>query len=271
MIEFILAVLILAALLALFIRCTLLSKLQVRRMRWRARLRMKPGPGFASHMEILVRWSRWAAVYHGKRGRPDLGCWRRLVSRSTDYAVRLGRANLFRRVFARSEDQIGIIAPPRTGKTGVLADRIYSHPGAVVNVTTRADVYRLTAGKRAEMGPVEVFNPEGIGGIESTFRPDIISGCIDPATALRISSALIGPMDGAGDMQFWLEKAKTALAALLHAAALLHLDFTVVAHWANRIDEEGPGRAVTIPGASRELLGQPPNCAAKVNRPTASG
>ncbi len=39
-------------------------------------------------------------------------------------------------------------------------------------MTTRADLYALTSGKRAELGPVELFNPEGIGGLELTFRAD---------------------------------------------------------------------------------------------------
>ena len=166
-------------------------------MRWRARLRMKPGPGFASHMEILVRWSRWAAVYSGRRARPDLGFWADVLP---GHLVR-GPARpgaLFRRVCARGEDQVGIIAPQRTGKTGVLADRIYTHPGAAVSITTRADVYRLTAGKRAQLGPVEVFNPEGIGGIESTFRPDIMSGLHRPGHRAADSAALIGPTGDRG-------------------------------------------------------------------------
>ena len=73
----------------------------------------------------------------------------RLVSPGQAYAVRLGRAQLGRRVYARGEDQVGIIAPQRTNKTGILADRVYGHPGAAVVVTTRADLYRLTSGKRS--------------------------------------------------------------------------------------------------------------------------
>ena len=40
------------------------------------------------------------------------------------YAVRLGRAQLGRTIYARGEDQVTIIAPQRTNKTGILADRV---------------------------------------------------------------------------------------------------------------------------------------------------
>ena len=45
--------------------------------------------------------------------RPGLGFGARLFSRVTDYAVRLGRAQYGRRVYARGEDQTLIIAPQR--------------------------------------------------------------------------------------------------------------------------------------------------------------
>ena len=112
----------------------------------------------------------------------------RLVSPARLYAVRLGRAGV-RRAYARGEDQVGIVAPQRTNKTGILADRIYGHPGACVAVSTRDDLFRLTSGKRAMQGPVMVFNPEGVGGVPSTFRPDIVADCADPEIAIRTASA----------------------------------------------------------------------------------
>jgi type IV secretion system protein VirD4 len=111
----------------------------------------------------------------------------------------------------------------------------------------------LTSGKRAQLGPIQVFNPEGIGGIESTFRVDIVADCLDPEVAIRTASALTGPTDGAGDMQFWLEKAVFAMAALLHAAALLREDMSAVWRWSQLLGD--PIRdALACPGASPELL-----------------
>jgi hypothetical protein len=162
---------------------------------------MRPGAGFASHWEITFRFSRLAALYHGRRCRPDLRFTDRLLYPATAYAVRLGRAQLGRKIYARGEDQVGIIAPQRTNKTGILADRVYGHPGACVAATTRADLYTLTSGRRAQLGPVEVFNPEGTGGIGSTFRVDLVADCLDPEVAIRTATALTGPVDGSGEMQ----------------------------------------------------------------------
>ena len=98
------ATLVLFALLAfavLFYRSVLGRKAQVRRraraLRWRIRLRLRPGAGYASLAELIFRWGRLAALSHGRRVRPDMGFWRRLFAHTTDYAVRLGRAQYGRR------------------------------------------------------------------------------------------------------------------------------------------------------------------------------
>ena len=41
-----------------------------------------------------------------------------------------------------------VIAPPRTGKSGALADWITDWPGAVIATSTRADLFTHTAGTR---------------------------------------------------------------------------------------------------------------------------
>ena len=126
---------------------------------------------------------------HGGRIRPGLGYWARVFSPVTGYAVRLGRAQYFRRVFARREDQTLILAPQRTGKSGIIADRLLDHPGPAVVTTTRADLYLLTAGARSQRGPVYVFNPQGVGGLPSTFAFDLLAPCADLVMARRMALA----------------------------------------------------------------------------------
>ena len=65
-------------------------------MRWRIRLHLHPGPGFATTAELWCRWSRHSAIGHGRRARPGMRLRRRLRTRTTDYAVRLGRGQWFR-------------------------------------------------------------------------------------------------------------------------------------------------------------------------------
>ena len=193
---------------------------RARAIRWRIRLRLRPGKGHASAAELAVRWSRLAAIFHGKRARPDLSFRARLFGHVTDYAVRLGRAQWGKRVFARMEDQTLILASPRTGKSGYLADRILTHPGAVLCTSTRTDLYDATAAERAQRGPVAVFNPQGVGYLPSSFGWNPLTGCAHPEIAVRRAESLIGDLID-GDNALWQGKATVALAALLHAAALM--------------------------------------------------
>ncbi len=102
-----------------------------------------------------------------------------------------------------------------------------------------------------------MFNPEGTGGITSTFRVDIVADCLDPEVAIRTAAALTGPADGpadgSGEMQFWLEKAVFAIAALMHAAALLGEDMSAVWRWSQLLGDPLKD-ALACPGASPELL-----------------
>src|SRR5437660_644905 len=64
------------------------SRSRTRALRWRSRLWLRPGAGFASLAELVTRWGRLAAVFHGRRARPGLGFWARAFSPVTGYAVR---------------------------------------------------------------------------------------------------------------------------------------------------------------------------------------
>ena len=208
---------------------------RARALKWRIRLRLRPGAGFASLAELVFRWGRLAAVHHGKRIRPGLGWWARVFSPVTGYAVRLGRAQYFRRVFARGEDQTLILAPPRTGKSGIIADRLLDHPGPAIVTSTRADLYQLTAGARSRRGPLYVFNPQGVGGIPSSFAFDLLSPCRDLVMARRMAGWLTGALAGAGEshgnLEWFENAADAAMMACLHAAATGGYTITDVYGW----------------------------------------
>src|ERR1022692_266949 len=96
---------------------------RVRLLRWRIRLYLRPGPGYANMLQLAVRWSRLRAVRIGRRARRSLPWWARMLLPVTVYAVRLGRAHLGRRIIASMEDQTLVLAAPRTGKCGWLGGR----------------------------------------------------------------------------------------------------------------------------------------------------
>lgn len=212
---------------------------RVRVLRWRIRLYLRPGPGYANSFELAIRWSRLRAVLTGHRARPSLPWWARMVLPVTVYAVRLGRAHFGRRVIASMEDQTLVLAAPRTGKSGWLADRIIDHPGAVVTTTTRTDLFENTARLRGQHGTVHVFNPEGIGGVLSTFRWNPLQGCEQPAVALRRAVSFTAATESKGlhDMAFWIGKASSVLASLLHAAALSGRTMHDVYEWAHGMND----------------------------------
>ena len=250
-------VLVLLALLAVAVlaaRLTVFSGQRVRRMRWRIRLHLHPGDGFASYAELAVRWGRAAALHDGRRARPGLKLRHRLRSRTTGYAVRLGRGPWFRRCYGRLEDQVLICAAPRTGKSGMVADRILDHDGPVLATSTRADLYESTAGARALRGPVWTFNPQDVGSVPTTLKWDLLGPCKDLVMARRMASWLKVPGVG-GDLRWFEAKGDVALAGLLWAAAVTGRTILDVYEW---VQLHGHQVCLQIladhPGSSRQLF-----------------
>ena len=250
------AVLVLAA---LFWRFNLshwaMESNRARAMRWRTRCHLRPGAGFATLAELVYQWGRLAASKRGGRARPGLTYRQRLLARPRHYAIRLGRAQWGKRVLGTMEANWLLLAPPRKGKSGALADWILDWPGAVIATSTRADLFINTAGTRWRRGLVHVFNPFGIGNVPSTFGWDPVAGCQDPAEAFTRADALIGPRAGGnGDMAFWQDKAALALSALLHAAALSGRTVLDIWDWANRSGDAIGGSALAHHPAASSVL-----------------
>lgn len=237
-------------------RFTLFSGYQARRIRWRVRLRLKPGPGFASLGEIVFRWALLAALRHGGRARPGMSLTDRLMSPRPEYAIRLGRAQYGINTYGRQEDMILVMTGPRGFKTALLGDWLMDWRGAAVVTETRPDLLEATAGWRAaRYGPVHYFNPENVAGYTSTFRWGLTIGCDNPAEALRRAADMVDAVATEGDMQWWAEKAASALAAAMHAAALTGNDITEVWAWANGRGERMMEEAARHPDVSPELFG----------------
>jgi len=247
-----------------------LPRHRARHLRIRLHLRRRPGRGFASGFELWLRWGRFAAFRQSRRTRPSLSAWQRM-RRPREHSVLLGRAHHFRRVRLPVEEHALILAPPRTGKTALLASVILRYPGAVVSTTTKADVFALTSGVRHAAGPVHVFNPQGIGEVLSSFRWNFVDGCEEPAVAIRRADAIARAVDMSGteDGNFWSNKAGSYLRAMFHAAALAGGDARMVTRWAlgSTLDAEeilassGAGQWATELG---ELRGEAQKTAATV-------
>jgi type IV secretion system protein VirD4 len=228
------------------------SRRRARALRWRARLRLRPGPEYASLAELWLRWGRLAALHHGRRARPGLPLAARILGPVTGYAVRLGRAQYGRRCLARMEDQQLILAPQRTGKSGIIADRLLDHPGPAIVTSTRADLYQLTAGARSHRGPLYVWNPQHVGALPSTFAFDLLAPCRDLVMARRMAGWLTGAITAEnashGNLEWFEKKGDVATMALLYAAAAGGYTITDVYRWVQLDGHEN---------ALRVLAGQP--------------
>jgi hypothetical protein len=216
---------------------------RVRSIRFRLWLHLRPGRGFASLPELWLRWGRLAALSYGARSRPALGLGARLTAATTEFAVRLGRAQYFRRLYAAFELHVLILAPPRTDKTGMLADRVIRHPGPVLTTSTRADLHQLTSPSRRGRGPGYVFNPEGVGDVPSTFAWDLLGVCTDELMAHKMADWLAGDTPGYGDLSWFEEQGTMGMSGLLLAAAKTGAPLAEVYQWVQR---RGHDRALAV-------------------------
>jgi hypothetical protein len=114
------------------------------------------------------------------------------------------------------------LGPPRSGKGFQLViNAIMAAPGPVIASSVRSDNMAATIKGRSLVGPVAVFDPEGVSGRESTFRWSPLAGCEDPRVAQRRAQVLVaGTGISRGDNAVWGSTAGGILQALLHAAAL---------------------------------------------------
>jgi type IV secretion system protein VirD4 len=236
-----------------------LPRHRVRLLRIRLRLRLHPGKGLATIIELWWRWGRLATLRHSSRTRPGLTFFQRLLSPAAAYSVLAGRAQYRHALRLPLDEHAVIFSPPRGGKTGWLSRVIAHYPGPVLSTTTKHDVFELTSGIRAQRGPVHVFNPQGIGAVPSTFRWNPLAGCQDPAVAIRRADAFANAVSqkGVEDATFWAAKASDYLRGYFHAAALAGLDLRHVARWVSGIrPEEAEDILFSTPSAAHYLAEQ---------------
>ncbi len=145
----------------------------------------------------------------------------------SDVGYLLGSAK-GREVWASVEDSVLVLGPPRSGKgLHLVVNAILDAPGAVFTTSTRPDNLTATMKARQRRGPVAVFDPQHLAeGLPTGLRWSPVRGCENPLTAMiratGFSSATGLSTGGVESGGFWEGKTRTALQALLHAAALGH-------------------------------------------------
>ncbi len=135
-------------------------------------------------------------------------------------------------IYAGFRDIVLIIAPPGSGKTGMLGGHVQDAPGACLAASARTDLYEKTIASRNRR-PVYVFNPHGLGGITNTLRWSPVWGCADPAYAMRLAAILVGagPTADMKDAGYWESNSIRVLRCLLAAADHFNADMFAVVRW----------------------------------------
>lgn len=150
------------------------------------------------------------------------------------------------------EDSTVVLGPPRSGKgLHLVVPMALDAPGPALVTSTRPDVLAITARHRATVGPVAVFDPQGLAsGVPSTVRWSPIRGCEDPHVAMVRARALAsGTASGTTDANFWQASAEQAVRCLLHAAALGGCSSADLYRWS--LSAVHAREAVTILGTHR--------------------
>lgn len=144
------------------------------------------------------------------------------------------------------EDSFLLVAPPRAGKSALMACWLADASGPALATSTRTDLYAHTAIPRARRGRLWVLNPDGDGDIPSTLTWSPVDGCEVPAIAMQRAGYLMdaAPHDPSGKDAHWDAKGKDMLQYLLHAAALMGESIMTVRGWAS--DPARAGDAVAV-------------------------
>ncbi len=176
--------------------------------------------GVATGRDVAATASERALLARGRMLRPSLD-----KPRASDVGYLLGRSR-GRGVWASVEDSMLLLGPPRSGKgLHMVINAILDAPGAVITTATRPDNIAATLTARQRRGPVAVFDPQRLAeGLPAGLRWSPVRGCEDPLTAMiratGLASATGLSTGGVESGGFWEGKTRTALQALLHAAAL---------------------------------------------------
>ncbi|MFG1628997.1 type IV secretory system conjugative DNA transfer family protein [Kribbella sp. NPDC049227] len=190
--------------------------------------------GLASAWDVHRNASARMLRRKARQVRPSLAsvpAWKRRLVPLTELGTTVATVGWVK-VRSSAEDHTLTVAGPRAGKTGLVMGHLLDAPGAAIVTSTKTDVLDITRGLRGRRGPVWVFDPDGLTSDGSTITFDPLIGCSDPSVAMDRASDLL---DGVGaksdDAEHWLNLARQALTALMHAAALGRYTMADVQRW----------------------------------------
>lgn len=149
----------------------------------------------------------------------------------------------YKRCWSGAEDSVGVIGPPRYGKTsGLIIPSVLWWEGPVVCTSTRADILAFTGDRRQALaapygGDVLVYDPFGSSYPGRSIRWSPLAGCRDPAVCYRRVAAMTAVAgQGLAEGEHWRAGAAGVLRGYFHAAALADRPLVDVRRWLARQD-----------------------------------
>lgn len=198
--------------------------------------------GLATAPEVESSVGRRQVVRRGREARPQAS-----TKTPPEVGTLLGHSR-GRECWASVEDSSILVGPPRSGKgLHQIISAIIDAPGAVVTTSTRPDNLAATLELRRSIGPVAVFDPQGLGKVEG-IRWSPVRGCENPTTAMIRATGLAAgagfAKGGVTDGGFWHGQTEMALRGLLHAAAIDDAGISQLYRWG--LEPASATEAVTI-------------------------
>ncbi|SDS53869.1 Type IV secretory system Conjugative DNA transfer [Microlunatus soli] len=144
----------------------------------------------------------------------------------------------YKRCWSAPEDSVGIVGPPRYGKTsGLIIPTLLWWEGPLVCTSTRGDILGFTGDLRQRLadqygGRIHVYDPFGSEFPQLSMHWSPLADCEDPSVCYRRVAAMTAVSgQGVSDGDHWRAGAAIILRAYFHAAALERLPMAAVRRW----------------------------------------
>jgi type IV secretion system protein VirD4 len=162
---------------------------------------------------------------------------------------RLGRSL----IATQQHHSVIVFGPTGSGKTTALVvPALLEHNGPAIALSVKTDLVADTITRRAGIGPVFVYDPLSLTGIDgASWTP--LRACTTWPEAQRMAEALTSAVGDTGlsDNRFWDTMAAKMLEALLHAAALEDKTMRHVVEWVDTREQAAITEILTRHGATR--------------------
>lgn len=162
----------------------------------------------------------------------------------------------YERCWTKPEDSVGIVGPPRYGKSsGLVIPSVLWWAGPVVSTSTRGDVLGFTGDWRRSIaarfgGDVLVYDPFGSEYPGRSLHWSPLADCADPSVCYRRVAAMTAVTGkGMQDGDHWRNGAAMILRAYFHAAALEELPITFVRRWLAKQEVGDPAAILRMSGS----------------------